>query len=73
VCEKLLARKATRDAAKERYEQALEADESLSVAVTAGDWDELTLDEQRDLIKAVTEKVVIHPGRGVERIEIVPR
>jgi hypothetical protein len=43
------------------------------VAGTAGDWDELTLDEQRDLIKAVTEKVVIHPGRGVERIEIVPR
>jgi hypothetical protein len=73
VREKLLELRVTRDEAKQRYDEALEADDSLSVAVSTGDWDDLTLDEQRDLIRAVIKRVVIHPGRGAERIEIQPK
>jgi site-specific DNA recombinase len=62
-----------RERAKERYDEAVEANESLSIAVTVGDWDELSLEGRRDLIKATIHRVVIHPGRGVDRIHIEPR
>ncbi len=62
-----------RDQAKERYDEALQADESLSVAVTVGDWDELSPEGRRDLIKATIARAVVHPGRGAERIEIEAR
>jgi hypothetical protein len=54
-----------RDLAKERYDDAVEADESLSVAVTVGDWDDLSLEGRRDLIKTTISRVVVHPGRGM--------
>ena len=41
-----------------------------SVAVTVGDWDRLTMDERRDLIRAVIECVEVHPGRGAERLTV---
>jgi site-specific DNA recombinase len=62
-----------RDLAKGRHDEALAADESLTVAVTVGDWDELNQDERRALVKATIARAVVHSGRGPERIEIVAR
>jgi hypothetical protein len=63
-----------RDAARDRYEQAAAADEDARVIVTANEWDELTLDERRRLIRAVIERVEVRRGgRGVERLTVVPK
>lgn len=46
---------------------------SLRAAVTinaADDWDSLTLDEQRALIKATVERATVAPGRGPGRITV---
>jgi hypothetical protein len=60
-----------RDQARVRHNDAVDTDESLTVAINAnGDWDALTLDEQRELVKATISRVTINPGRGVERIQI---
>jgi DNA invertase Pin-like site-specific DNA recombinase len=65
--------RAARDEAKDRHADAVDADESLSVAVTVGDWDVMTLAERRDLIRAVVGRVLVHPGRGASRIEVIPK
>jgi site-specific DNA recombinase len=71
--EKLLALRETRDAARDRHDE-LRASVAPMVTVTAsGDWDVLTLDEQRAIIRAVVGKVVIAPGRGRDRITVEPR
>jgi len=62
-----------RDLAKDQRDEAVTADESLTVAVTVGDWEKLNQDERRALIKATVARAVVHPGRGPERIEIVAR
>jgi site-specific DNA recombinase len=61
-----------RDRARDRLAE-LQAASVPAVTVTAGDWDLLTLDEQRALIRAVVERVVVAPGRGVDRVTIEPR
>jgi DNA invertase Pin-like site-specific DNA recombinase len=71
--ERLRELREARDRAKERHAECVEADASLSVAVTVGEWDGLTLDGRRGLIRATIEKVLIRPGRGAERIQIVPK
>ena len=38
-----------------------------------GDWDLLTLDEQRASIVAVIDRAVVAPGRGSDRIRVEPR
>jgi dihydrodipicolinate synthase/N-acetylneuraminate lyase len=44
------------------------------VTVTAsGDWNVLTLDEQRAVIRAVVDSATVAPGRGRDRITIHPR
>lgn len=70
AAETLAELREARDAAQERYSDAVQADESLSVVATVGDWDDLTLDERRDLIKATVARIVVHPGRGPERLVI---
>jgi len=44
-----------------------------TIIVTAADWDELTLGEQRDLVLATVDRAVVSPGRGSDRIRIEPR
>jgi DNA invertase Pin-like site-specific DNA recombinase len=73
VMETVRERREARDRAKERYGEATETQEWLNVAVTVGDWDDLSPEGRRDLIKAAIARVLIHPGRGVERIELEPR
>lgn len=62
-----------RTQAQERYDEAAQAQESLSVSVTVDDWDDLSHDGKRDLIKATIKRALVHPGRGEDRIEIEPR
>ena len=52
-----------RDQARERLAE-LEAAAVPAVTVSAGDWDLLTLDERRALIRAVVAQAVVRPGRG---------
>ena len=44
-----------------------------AISVSAGDWDLLTLEERRALIRAVVERAVVSPGRGSNRITVEPR
>jgi hypothetical protein len=65
--------RAARDQARERHEAAVANSTATSIAVTAGDWDRLTLEERRGLIRAVIESAFVAPGgRGAERVTITP-
>jgi site-specific DNA recombinase len=64
--------RAARDQARERHDQLLAAS-APAISVSAGDWDLLTLEERRALIRAVIERAVVSPGRGTDRITIEPR
>ena len=59
-----------RDSAREHVEQ-LGGDRTDAVVVNAGaDWDRLTLDERRALIRAVVASVTVAAGRGAGRVSV---
>jgi DNA invertase Pin-like site-specific DNA recombinase len=62
-----------RDAARTRYVELAAAQRAMTVVVTAADWDDLHLDDRRDLIQAVIERVTVAPGRGADRVQVEPR
>jgi site-specific DNA recombinase len=64
--------RAARDQARERHEE-LAAASAPAITVSAGDWNLLTVDERRALIRAVVEQAVVSPGRGPDRITVEPR
>ena len=71
--ERLLELREQRDRARERLDD-LQAATVPAVAISAsGDWDLLTLDEQRALIVAVIDRADVAPGRGVDRVTVQPR
>ena len=70
--ERLQELRAARDQARERHDDLLAAS-APAITVSAGDWDLLTLDERRALIRAVVDRAVVRPGRGPDRISIEPR
>jgi PHD/YefM family antitoxin component YafN of YafNO toxin-antitoxin module len=70
--EKLQALREVRDETRERLDE-LQAAQAPAVTVTAADWDELTLEEQRALIRAVIDRAEVAPGRGDERITVIAR
>jgi site-specific DNA recombinase len=70
--ERLAELREARDQARERHDELVAAS-APAITVTAGDWDMLTLDEQRALIVAVIERATVSPGRGRDRISIEPR
>jgi site-specific DNA recombinase len=70
--DRLLELRDARDGARERLEE-LRAAVVPAVTVSAGDWDTLSVDGQRALIRAVLDRVVVAPGRGPERVTIEPR
>lgn len=71
--ERLLALREERDRARDRLAE-LQAAAAPAVTVTAtGDWELLTLDEQRALIRAVVDRAVVAPGRGRDRITVEAR
>ena len=67
--ERLQGLRAARDQARERHDELLAAS-APAITVSAGDWEVLTLDERRALIRAVVERVVVSPGRGSDRIAV---
>jgi DNA invertase Pin-like site-specific DNA recombinase len=62
-----------RDAARAHHDELAAAQSAMTVIVTADDWDDLHLDDRRDLVRAVIERVTIAPGRGPNRTTIEPR
>jgi site-specific DNA recombinase len=70
--ERLQELRAARDQARERHDELLAAS-APAITVGAGDWDLLTLEERRALIRAVIERAIISPGRGTDRITVEPR
>jgi site-specific DNA recombinase len=71
--ERLSALREERDRARDRLAELSAASAAATVTVTTGDWDVLTLDERRALIRAVVDRAVVAPGRGRDRITIEPR
>jgi hypothetical protein len=67
--ERLLELRAERDRAQDRLAE-LEAATAPAITVTAGDWDRLSLDGRRSLIRAVVERADVVPGRGPDRITV---
>lgn len=71
--ERLLDLRDLRDSARERADE-LRGAVAPSVTVSpSGDWDLLTLDEQRAIIRAVIDRVTVAPGRGRDRLTVEPR
>lgn len=66
--ERLGRLRAARDEARDRAERLGGA--GATVTVTAADWDRLSREEQRALIRATVEQVTIASGRGRERITV---
>lgn len=70
--ERLQELRTARDQARDRHDELLAAS-APAISVSAGDWDLLTLEERRALIRAVVERAVVSPGRGSNRITVEPR
>jgi hypothetical protein len=70
--EKLTALRAARDEAQDKLAALAEAT-TPAITVTAGDWHLLTDDERRALIRATIAEATVAPGRGADRLTIVPR
>jgi DNA invertase Pin-like site-specific DNA recombinase len=70
--DRLLELRDARDGARDRLGE-LQAAIVPAVTVSAGDWDSLSLDGRRALVRAVLDRVVVAPGRGAARITIEPR
>lgn len=69
---RLTALREARDEAHDRLAD-LSATVLPAIKLTASDWGELTLDERRDLIRAVVDRAVVVPGRGADRVTVEPR
>lgn len=69
--ERLRELRAVRDAARERAEQLSGLRAALTI--TVDDWDYLTLDEKRAIIRANIDRAVVRPGKGAGRITVIPR
>jgi DNA invertase Pin-like site-specific DNA recombinase len=69
---RLMKMREERDRARDRVDE-LRAAAVPAVTITAsGDWDLLTLDERRALIRAVVERAEVSPGRGTDRVSVHP-
>lgn len=66
---------ALRDARDEARDRLAELEETVlpAVTVTADDWQALTLDERRGLIRATIARVVVAPGSDPSRVTIEAR
>jgi site-specific DNA recombinase len=71
--ERLRELRDARDAARDLHEQLADRSSAMTIAVGVGDWDDLSRDARRKLIRAVIVQVTVAPGRGADRIKIEPR
>jgi hypothetical protein len=58
-----------RDEAREHLDR-LGGLRAVRTVTASADWDDLTLDERRALIRATVSRAVVHPGRGPERVTV---
>lgn len=71
--DRLAELRAARDEAQDRLAE-LTAASAPAVVVSAGeDWDRLSLDGRRALIRAVVAEATVAPGRGPDRVTVKPR
>jgi len=61
---------AQRDAAVARHERLVSLSSPTLSLTTASAWDDLTLDERREIIVAVVDRAVVAAGRGADRITV---
>lgn len=71
--EQLTELREERDAARERVVELEAASGPVFTITAGGNWDDLSREAQRALIRAVIDRVEIAPGRGPERITVHPR
>jgi site-specific DNA recombinase len=71
--EKLAALRQSRDDALERLEELQSIDSPAVVLDAAADWDALSLEGRRGIIKAVLSRALVAPGRGDDRIAFEAR
>ena len=69
--ERLAELRAIRDEALAEAEHLSGLHSALTVSVKT-DWDDLSREGKRGLIRAVIDSATVHPGRGPERIRITP-
>jgi DNA invertase Pin-like site-specific DNA recombinase len=70
AADRLVELREARDAARIDLEQ-LGPDGGATLTLNAAaDWDRLTLDEQRALIRVAVRQVIVAPGRGADRVTI---
>jgi site-specific DNA recombinase len=62
-----------RDDARDRYDDLIAAAAPAVTVSASGDWDSLTRDEQRALIRAVVYSASVAPGRGPDRVSVKAR
>jgi site-specific DNA recombinase len=67
--ERLAELRQVRDNAQKRVDQ-LGGQRATVVISGAADWDRLTPDERRALIRTTIERVIVAPGRGADRITV---
>lgn len=67
--DRLAELRAVRDQAQERVDH-LGSHRAVVSVNAARDWDRLTLDARRALIRATVERVLVAPGRGADRITV---
>jgi DNA invertase Pin-like site-specific DNA recombinase len=68
VRRRLLELREVRDTARERADRLRGQRSALTVSI--GDWDRLSLDGRRAIVRAVVERVTVMPGRGADRIAV---
>jgi site-specific DNA recombinase len=68
VRERLGELRERRDRARDRADELRGTRTALTVSVD--DWDRLTVDERRALVRAVVARVMIAPGRGAGRVRV---
>jgi site-specific DNA recombinase len=67
---RLLELREARDQARDRLAELQAAVVPAGFTITADDWNLLTLDERRALIRATIESATVAPGRGSDRLTI---
>jgi site-specific DNA recombinase len=70
--ERLAELRERRDSARIRLAELQDAAVPAIAVSATGDWDRLTIDEQRALIRAVVDRAEVSPGRGSDRVTVKP-
>jgi hypothetical protein len=69
AADRLVELREARDAARAEVEQLGDGGATLTLNA-ATDWDRLTVDEQRALIRVTVKRAIVAPGRGPDRVTI---